>query len=98
MLSNWVHIYLHTKISGVPTNIGFLKILSRHHAFSAGEVETHFIDNYRSELFDSETLEERSRASDLSAAVAACYICIKDTARSTQTCSSKYINLLVFIC
>mgnify|MGYP002775828943 CR=1 FL=1 len=98
MLSNWVHIYHHTKISGVPTNIGFLKILSQHHAFSAGEVETHFIDNYRSELFDSETLEERSRASHLSAAIAACYICIKDTGRSTQTYLSNNRNILVFIC
>eukprot|EP00250_Pteridium_aquilinum_P001928 c12137_g1_i1 orf=350-2623(-) len=67
------------QISGIPTNISFLKTLSRHHAFSAGEVGTHFIERYKTSLLAPASEEDRSKALKLSAALAACCTCIKDT-------------------
>ncbi len=34
----------------MPTNIGFLKTLSNHHAFAAGDVDTHFIERFKPDL------------------------------------------------
>ncbi|BBN19966.1 3-methylcrotonyl-CoA carboxylase alpha subunit [Marchantia polymorpha subsp. ruderalis] len=52
------------QIAGLPTNIPFLKALAKHPAFVAGEVGTHFIDQYREELLPSasNTGHESSRA------------------------------------
>ncbi|KAH9543983.1 hypothetical protein CY35_13G093800 [Sphagnum magellanicum] len=38
------------QISGLPTNIGFLKTLANHHAFAAGDVDTHFIERFKPDL------------------------------------------------
>jgi 3-methylcrotonyl-CoA carboxylase alpha subunit len=34
----------------LPTNIGFLKTLANHHAFAAGDVDTHFIERFKPDL------------------------------------------------
>lgn len=72
------------QISGIPTNIDFLKTLSRHHAFSAGEVGTHFIERYKSSLLAPVSEEERLKDEKLCAALAACCISIKDTMKDNQ--------------
>ena len=38
------------QIAGLPTNINFLKKLASHHAFAAGDVDTHFIDRFKADL------------------------------------------------
>lgn len=59
---------LHTKLQeyevvGPSTNIEFLKSLSAHPAFARGEVETGFIEKYKTDLFPS--LENVPRTTDL---------------------------------
>ncbi|KAH7300855.1 hypothetical protein KP509_23G000300 [Ceratopteris richardii] len=66
------------QIAGLPTNIEFLKSLSKHHAFASGEVGTHFIERHKSSLFASLPKEKKLVRLKLSAALAACCICIKD--------------------
>ncbi|XP_022150199.1 methylcrotonoyl-CoA carboxylase subunit alpha, mitochondrial isoform X2 [Momordica charantia] len=39
------------EVAGVPTNINFLLKLSNHYAFEHGDVETHFIERYKDDLF-----------------------------------------------
>lgn len=39
------------KVAGVPTNINFLLKLANHYAFERGDVETHFIEQYKDDLF-----------------------------------------------
>ena len=50
------------QVVGVTTNIDFLKRLSTHTAFMAGEVETGFIDKYRQDLFQEEPTEDEAFA------------------------------------
>lgn len=38
-------------MAGLPTNVNFLQKLANHWAFENGNVETHFIDNYKEDLF-----------------------------------------------
>ncbi|KAI5079407.1 hypothetical protein GOP47_0004886 [Adiantum capillus-veneris] len=74
------------QISGIPTNIGFLKTLSQHPAFSSGEVGTHFIDRYKSSLLCPVPEEIRLKQVKLSAALAACCVCVKDITKD-KACS-----------
>ncbi|GFY83713.1 methylcrotonyl-CoA carboxylase alpha chain [Actinidia rufa] len=39
------------QVAGLPTNINFLFRLANHNAFENGEVETHFIEHFRDDLF-----------------------------------------------
>ncbi|KAJ3674736.1 hypothetical protein LUZ60_005352 [Juncus effusus] len=39
------------QIAGVPTNISFLQDLASHKAFEKGQVETHFIEQFKDDLF-----------------------------------------------
>ncbi|CAK7346541.1 unnamed protein product [Dovyalis caffra] len=39
------------QVAGVPTNIHFLRKLADHRAFGNGNVETHFIEHYKEDLF-----------------------------------------------
>ncbi|KAJ4840729.1 hypothetical protein Tsubulata_026274 [Turnera subulata] len=39
------------QVAGVPTNISFLQKLADHRAFEEGNVETHFIEHHKDELF-----------------------------------------------
>ncbi|XP_022727704.1 methylcrotonoyl-CoA carboxylase subunit alpha, mitochondrial-like isoform X1 [Durio zibethinus] len=39
------------QVAGVPTNINFLQRLANHRAFEEGNVETHFIEHHKDDLF-----------------------------------------------
>ncbi|GAA0141591.1 ligase [Lithospermum erythrorhizon] len=74
------------QVAGLPTNIDFLLKLANHSAFGNGNVETHFIENYKDDLFidpDNATLAENSSSALIygSSIVAAC-IYEKQLARS----------------
>jgi hypothetical protein len=46
------------QVAGVPTNISFLLKLANHREFENGNVETHFIEHYKDDLFlDPSNLE-----------------------------------------
>ncbi|KAI4349479.1 hypothetical protein L6164_010063 [Bauhinia variegata] len=67
------------QVAGLPTNINFLQKLANHWAFENGKVETHFIENYKEDLFvdpnNSVPAKEAYEAARLSASlVAACLI------------------------
>lgn len=68
-----------SQVAGLPTNINFLQKLADHWAFESGKVETHFIDNYKDDLFvdpnNSVLAKEAYEAARLSASLAvACLI------------------------
>lgn len=65
------------QVAGLPTNINFLLKLANHSAFESGQVETHFIEHHKDDLFaassNSEVVEEGCKAATHSAMlVAAC--------------------------
>ncbi|XP_027366907.1 methylcrotonoyl-CoA carboxylase subunit alpha, mitochondrial isoform X2 [Abrus precatorius] len=67
------------QVAGVPTNVNFLQKLANNGAFASGNVETHFIDNHKEDLFvdakNSVSVKEASEAARLSASlVATCLI------------------------
>ncbi|XP_004495179.1 methylcrotonoyl-CoA carboxylase subunit alpha, mitochondrial isoform X2 [Cicer arietinum] len=67
------------QVAGLPTNVNFLQKLANHWAFENGNVETHFIDNYKEDLFvdakNSVSAKEAYEAARRSASlVAACLI------------------------
>ncbi|KAK7270283.1 hypothetical protein RIF29_23312 [Crotalaria pallida] len=67
------------QVAGLPTNINFLSKLANHWAFENGNVETHFIDNYKEDLFvdttNSVSAKEAYDAARLNASlVVACLI------------------------
>ncbi|WJX12121.1 methylcrotonoyl-CoA carboxylase [Trifolium repens] len=67
------------QVAGLPTNVNFLLKLANHWAFENGNVETHFIDNYKEDLFvdanNSVSAKEAYEAARRSASlVAACLI------------------------
>nr|AAA67356.1 3-methylcrotonyl-CoA carboxylase precursor [Arabidopsis thaliana] len=43
------------QVAGVPTNINFLQKLASHKEFAVGNVETHFIEHHKSDLFADES-------------------------------------------
>ncbi|KAK9984251.1 hypothetical protein SO802_033776 [Lithocarpus litseifolius] len=43
------------QVAGLPTNINFLQKLAKHWAFENGDVETHFIEHFKDDLFVSPT-------------------------------------------
>ncbi|GMH02399.1 hypothetical protein Nepgr_004238 [Nepenthes gracilis] len=70
------------QVAGLPTNINFLRKLSNHWAFEKGQVETHFIEHYKDELFsdsvNAEQAEEVYEAAKFSAAIVAACLCKKE--------------------
>ncbi|KAE8009762.1 hypothetical protein FH972_006179 [Carpinus fangiana] len=67
------------QVAGLPTNINFLQKLANHWAFENGNVETHFIERFKDDLFvsptDSKSAKEAYDAARLGATlVAACVI------------------------
>ncbi|KAF5455004.1 hypothetical protein F2P56_024623 [Juglans regia] len=67
------------QVAGLPTNINFLQKLANHWAFENGNVETHFIEHFKDDLFvaptNSTSANEAHDAARLSATlVAACVI------------------------
>lgn len=70
------------QVAGLPTNIEFLYKLANHKAFENGELETHFIDHFKDDLFvtpnDSVSAEKTYDAAKHSAALLAACICEKE--------------------
>lgn len=86
------------KVAGVPTNINFLLKLANHHAFECGDVETHFIERYKDDLFvDPSNLlvaKEAYEAAGLNARLAAACIVSLEHSKLTEKFSgiaSSYI-------
>ncbi|CAN6903285.1 unnamed protein product [Brassica oleracea] len=73
------------QVAGVPTNINFLQKLASHKEFAVGNVETHFIEHHKTDLFADES---NPAAADLAykaakhsaALVAACVSAIEHSA------------------
>ncbi|GAB2282338.1 hypothetical protein Dimus_016883 [Dionaea muscipula] len=76
------------QIAGLPTNIDFLLKLSSHWAFESGNVETHFIEHYKDELFSdsSDTLkvEKGFKDTKISAILVAACVCKKENSIMTK--------------
>ncbi|GFZ19717.1 hypothetical protein Acr_28g0004220 [Actinidia rufa] len=69
-------------VAGLPTNINFLKRLANHYAFETGEVETHFIEHFRDDLFvdpnNALLAKEAHNAAGVCASLVAACICEKE--------------------
>ncbi|KAG0608458.1 hypothetical protein M758_8G107400 [Ceratodon purpureus] len=81
------------QIAGLPTNIGFLKTLASHHAFAAGDVDTHFIDRFKADLLpstQSESIQEPCvpKATQYGAALAAAAFGIKSAQEKSNGLNS----------
>lgn len=67
------------QVAGLPTNINFLQKLTNHKAFEDGNVETHFIEHHRNDLFvdpsNSIAAKEAYDAAKVSAAMVAACVC-----------------------
>ncbi|XP_071689478.1 methylcrotonoyl-CoA carboxylase subunit alpha, mitochondrial [Rutidosis leptorrhynchoides] len=70
------------QVAGVPTNIQFLYKLANHKAFANAELETHFIDQFKNDLFvtpnDLVSAKSAFDAAKNSAALVAACICEKE--------------------
>lgn len=65
----------------MPTNINFLQNLAKHWAFESGDVETHFIEQHKDDLFvkpSQSVSAEMNSAARLSATLVAACICEKE--------------------
>lgn len=70
------------QVAGLPTNIDFILKLANHEAFKNGDVETHFIENFRDDLFvdpsHMELAKEAYDAAKTSAILVAACFCEKE--------------------
>lgn len=74
------------QVAGLPTNIDFLSKLAHHFAFENGEVETHFIEQYKDDLFISAGIaQEACNAMRCGASIAAACICKMELAASRDS-------------
>ncbi|KAH6793908.1 methylcrotonyl-CoA carboxylase alpha chain [Perilla frutescens var. hirtella] len=84
------------QVAGLPTNIDFLLKLANHGAFENGEVETHFIEMHKGDLFvdpdDQLSTQEVHNAAVHSAAIAAACVCEKEHT-SIRASSSGSLSL-----
>ncbi|CAI0434043.1 unnamed protein product [Linum tenue] len=76
------------QVAGVPTNINFLQKLANHEEFKDGNVETHFIEHHKDDLFvdpNNSVLvkEAHDKAKSVASIVAAC-LCEKDNYASAN--------------
>ncbi|KAI0501217.1 hypothetical protein KFK09_016160 [Dendrobium nobile] len=72
---------LNFQVAGLPTNIGFLHKIANHWAFEKGLVGTHFIEQFKEDLFIDSGVDiaaGTSSASKLGAALVAACICEMD--------------------
>lgn len=75
----------------MPTNIDFLSKLAHHFAFENGEVETHFIEQYKDDLFISAGIaQEACNAMRCGASIAAACICKMELAASSDSAPGKF--------
>uniref|UniRef100_M1BPD9 Biotin-containing subunit of methylcrotonyl-CoA carboxylase n=1 Tax=Solanum tuberosum TaxID=4113 RepID=M1BPD9_SOLTU len=72
------------QVAGLPTNIDFIIKLASHRAFQNGEVETHFIERYKDDLFidgsNSISVEKAESAAKHAASIVAACICQNELA------------------
>ncbi|KAG5587204.1 hypothetical protein H5410_047638 [Solanum commersonii] len=72
------------QVAGLPTNIDFIIKLASHRAFQNGEVETHFIERYKDDLFidssNSISAEKAESAAKHAASIVAACICQNELA------------------
>ncbi|KAL8214964.1 hypothetical protein R6Q57_004413 [Mikania cordata] len=77
------------QVAGLPTNIEFLYKLANHRAFANGELGTHFIDQFKDDLFvtpkDSAEAEKAYDAAKHSAALVGACICEKERTRLNKS-------------
>ncbi|XP_057996586.1 methylcrotonoyl-CoA carboxylase subunit alpha, mitochondrial isoform X2 [Hevea brasiliensis] len=70
------------QVAGVPTNINFLQKLANHRSFEDGNVETHFIENHKDDLFidpnNSLLAKEAYSSGRFSATLVAACLCEKE--------------------
>lgn len=91
----------------MPTNINFLQKLANHRAFEEGDVETHFIEHHKDDLFvdpnNKEISEEAYDAARLSANLVAACLCeeehstLKESHPGTLMKSCLGINSTCFL-
>lgn len=89
------------QVAGLPTNIDFLSRLAKHHAFKDGNVETHFIENYKDDLFIDPTdsilaKEAHDGAKHYAVLVAAC-ICEKENRNSQESVPGNSRSFLFWL-
>lgn len=97
--------YCASQVAGLPTNISFLQKLANHWAFESGQVETHFIEHFKNDLFVDSTdaiAEETSNAAKLGASLAAACVCrqeqlaLKDNFHGNLDKVLKHIYFIIF--
>lgn len=90
------HCLTKFEVAGVPTNINFLLKLANHHAFECGDVETHFIERYKDDLFvDPSNLlvaKEAYEAAGLNARLAAACIVSLEHSKLTEKFSGNDLH------
>jgi len=82
------------KVAGLPTNIDFIIKLASHRAFQNGEVETHFIERYKDDLFidgsNSISVEKAESAAKHAASIVAACICQNELATLKDKAPGEY--------
>lgn len=88
------------QVAGLPTNIDFILKLANHGAFENGDVETHFIENFRDDLFiDPSHLgfpQEAYDAAKFSAVLVAACVCEKEIASWRKAAPGKFRGMFLF--
>lgn len=78
----------------MPTNIDFILKLANHGAFEDGDVETHFIEHYKDDLFVNpsqlESVKEAYDAAKYSAFLVAACVCEKEIACWRKRAPGKF--------
>lgn len=81
------------QVAGLPTNINFLQRLANHWAFEKGQVETNFIENFKSDLFIDPCNEifakEAYNAATLGATFVAACVCKEEQNTTKESLSGK---------
>ncbi|KAJ4832163.1 hypothetical protein Tsubulata_024754 [Turnera subulata] len=81
------------QVAGVPTNISFLQKLADHRAFEEGNVETHFIEHHKDEIFvdpsNSVLAKEAYNNATFSATMIAACLCAKEHSFSKESVPGK---------
>lgn len=83
------------QVAGLPTNINFLQKLANHKAFEEGNVETHFIEHHKDDLFvdpnNKVIYEDAYSAARLGAKLVAACLCEKERSAMKESHSGKLI-------
>lgn len=89
------------QVAGLPTNINFLQKLTDHWAFENGQVETHFIENFKKDLFDdpndSILASGAYYAAKLGATLVAACVCQKEVVASKGGVAGKLVEVFLLI-